>query len=163
MVTSLHILAIKWVGFPGCGLVTGKRIPYTFFTVTWQVLVPVRCLRRFVENNAFCIIHTSWTEKKKCANQYSPCCILSTAVFFPASPRWFIENNADRNLRCWLHNSFMVCSWKNSVRDVTVKRKLMFCTYPVVNIYEGKKSPFCKDANLSESHGDMIECPFQFL
>ena len=128
MVTSLHILAIKWVGFPGCGLVTGKRIPYTFFTVTWQVLVPVRCLRRFVENNAFCIIHTSWTEKKKCANQYSPCCILSTAVFFPASPRWFIENNADRNLRCWLHNSFMVCSWKNSVRDVTVKRKLMFCT-----------------------------------
>lgn len=62
MVTSLHILAIKWVGFPGCGLATGKRIPYTFVTVTWQVLVPVRCLRRFVENNAFCIEACIYTQ-----------------------------------------------------------------------------------------------------
>ncbi|CAO2640755.1 hypothetical protein LEMLEM_LOCUS25478 [Lemmus lemmus] len=44
-----------------------------------------------------------------------------------------------------------------------IEGKLMFCMYPVVSIYERKKSPFCKDASLSESHGDMIECPFQFL
>lgn len=55
-------MAIKRVGFPGCRLVTERKIPYTFVTVTWQVLVPVRCLKRFVENDAFFIEACLYTQ-----------------------------------------------------------------------------------------------------